>query len=207
MDFSLYLVFIIGAFALIASPGADFIYVLSRSISQGTTSGFWAALGVSCGMLIHTAFAVIGLTALLYSSAIAFLLVKYVGVCYLVYLGIKIFLNKNQFKKMDQSSNERNSEIFKQGLLTNTLNPKVGLTFMAYMPQFLSSTDSHPFLVFQLGLSICAIALVWFSLICIFSSVIRKYVIENESVGNTIRYMTSSILIGFGLRLAWLEQR
>ena len=207
MDLHIYLVFILGAFALIASPGADFIYVLTRSISQGASSGFWAALGVSCGMLIHTAFAVIGLTALLYSSAIAFLIVKYVGVCYLVYLGIKTFLNKNQFKKIAPSSIASDAEIFKQGLFTNVLNPKVGLTFMAYMPQFISSTDSHPLLVFQLGFSICVIALAWFSLVGLFSGVFRKHVIESESIGNTIRYMTSAILISFGLKLAWLERQ
>ena len=97
-------------------------------------------------------------------------------------------------------------DIFKQGLFTNTLNPKVGLTFMAYMPQFIS-TESSSLLVFKLGLSICLIALIWFSIIGVFSTIIRKYVVDNESIGNAIRYFVSSILIGLGLKLAWLERR
>lgn len=206
MELHTYLVFILGAFVLVASPGADFIYVLSRSISQGAKAGFWGAMGVSFGLLIHTAFAVLGLTALLYSSAIAFLIVKYIGVCYLIYLGIKIFLSKNQFLNLTEARVASNSEVFKQGLFTNTLNPKAGLTFMAYMPQFLSTSETQSLLVFQLGASICLIALLWFSIVGYFSSIFRKYVVDSRSIGSAIRYLVSSILISLGLRLAWMER-
>ena len=206
MELHNYLVFILGAFVLVASPGADFIYVLSRSISQGAKTGFWGALGVSFGLLIHTAFAVLGLTALLYSSAIAFLIVKYIGVCYLIYIGIKIFLNKSQFLTVSEAKVANNAEVFRQGLFTNTLNPKAGLTFMAYMPQFLSATDTQPLLVFQLGASICLIALLWFTVVAYFSSVFRRYIVNNRSIKSAIRYLVSSILVGLGLRLAWMER-
>jgi threonine/homoserine/homoserine lactone efflux protein len=206
MELHTYLVFTLGAFVLVASPGADFIYVLSRSISQGVSAGFWAALGVTFGLLIHTAFAVLGLTALLYSSAIAFLVVKYVGVCYLIYLGVKIFLTKNQFKSIGESKAADNSEIFKQGLFTNVLNPKAGLTFMAFMPQFLSANETQSFLVFQLGASVCLIALFWFTTVSYFSGVFRKYVVNNRSAENAVRYFVSTILISLGIRLAWMER-
>ena len=206
MELHTYLIFIIGAFALVASPGADFIYVLSRSVGQGRKAGFWAALGVSCGLLAHTLFAVAGLTALLYSSAIAFLIVKYIGVCYLVYLGLKTFLNKKQFQDIGCGNNVSDIEIFKQGLFTNMLNPKAGLTFMAYMPQFLSSGETQTLLVFELGASICIIGVFWFSAVGYLSGAFRKYVVDNKTVADTIRYFVGSILVAFGLRLAWFER-
>jgi len=206
MELHIFVVFVLGAFALVASPGTDFIYVLSRSISDGRNAGFVAALGVSSGMLVHTGFAVAGLTALLYSSAIAFLIAKYIGVFYLVYLGVKIFLTKDQFKNMEVAESANNYDIFKHGLLTNVLNPKVGLTFMAYMPQFLSPAGESSLLVLQLGISICIVALIWFSIVGFFSSAVRRYVVESEAIGNTTRYATSSILVFLGFRLAWLER-
>ena len=206
MTLDTYLLFILGAFALIASPGPDFIYVLSRSIGQGTKSGLWAAAGVSTGTVIHTLFAVVGLTALLYSSAIAFLIVKYVGVCYLVYLGIRMFLNKNQFSNIGKIKPAPYYLIFRQGWLSNTLNPKVGLTFMAYMPQFLSPAESQPLVVLQFGLTISAIAMIWLVSVAVFSALFGKLIVENRSVGNIIRYSVSSLLIGFGFKLAFFER-
>lgn len=206
MDLQSYLIFALGAFVLIATPGADFIYVLGRSVSQGAKAGFWAALGVSCGMLIHTVFAIVGLTALLYSSALAFLIAKYIGVCYLVYLGIKTFLNKQQFTDIADAERVSHGTVFKQGLLTNTLNPKAGLTFMAYMPQFLSAESAQSVIILELGLSICLITLAWFALVGLFSGVFRQYVVNNRAVGNAIRYFVGSVLISLGLRLAWLER-
>lgn len=206
MELHTYLVFVLGAFALVASPGADFIYVLSRSVSQGVGAGFWAALGVTFGLLIHTAFAVLGLTALLYSSAIAFLFVKYVGVCYLIYLGIKIFLTKNQFNNIGESKAANNLEIFKQGLFTNIFNPKAGLTFMAFMPQFLSANGTQSYLIFQLGATVCLIAFIWFTMVGYFSGIFRKYVVGNRLAENAVKYFVSTILISLGIRLAWMER-
>lgn len=207
MELHVYLTFLLGAFVVVASPGVDFIYVLSRSIAQGTKAGILGALGVTCGLLIHTSFAVAGLTVLLYSSAIAFLIVKYIGVCYLVYLGVRMLMSKSHFSGVGEASLASNSEIFRQGLLTNTLNPKAGLTFMAYMPQFLSPTESQPLVVLSLGLSVCLMALAWFSFVGYCSRIFRKYVVNNESIGDAIRYFVSSILISFGLRLAWMERQ
>src|SRR5512138_2167117 len=97
------LLYTIGALVIIVSPGPDFIYVTTRGIAQGRVAGLLSAAGISLGLMAHTLLAALGLSALLRTSGIAFQTVKYVGAAYLLYLGIKMFLNKESFIQLGQS--------------------------------------------------------------------------------------------------------
>lgn len=202
------LLFSLGFFALVAAPGPDFVYVFSRSIHQGAKAGIVSALGISTGMLVHTVFAVAGLTALLYTSAIAFLIVKIVGAGYLIYLGVKILLTKQHFKFDRPVTDAERNVIFRQAVLTNVLNPKAGLTFMAYMPQFVSpSAGNISAQVLILGTIICAITLSWYVALGTFSGWLKQHIVDSPRISDVIRYAVGTLLIGLGLRLAWLERR
>ncbi len=202
------LLFSLGFFALVAAPGPDFVYVFSRSIHEGPKAGLISALGISAGMAVHTIFAVVGLTALLYTSAMAFLVIKFAGAAYLIYLGIKFFLTKQQFKLDSSKQLADPVVIFRQAVLTNVLNPKAGLTFMAYMPQFITpGTASVSTQALLLGAIICVITLSWYITLGAFSGWLKRYVVDSPRLSDAIRYSVGTILIGLGLRLAWLERR
>lgn len=126
------------AFVLIITPGPNQLYIIARSTSQGRKAGLISALGVDTGTLVHVVAASLGLSALLASSAFAYNLVRYAGAGYLVYLGIRTWLGSST--NMDDLTIEINSgkRIFFQGMLTNILNPKAALFFLAILPQFVN---------------------------------------------------------------------
>ena len=133
------MIFLAAALALNISPGPDMLYVISRSLEQGLKAGVVSALGVGAGTLIHTMVAVVGLSALLLSVPIAFNIIRYAGALYLAYLGLRMLLVKRRKEQRIQarrSNNFRLRDVFRQGLTTNVLNPKVALFFLAFLPQF-----------------------------------------------------------------------
>lgn len=137
-------VFIVAALALNISPGPDMLYVISRSLEQGRTAGIISALGIGAGTLVHTFVTAIGLSAILLSVPIAFEFVRYAGAAYLVYLGLRMLLDRNSGKATTQYSSSKSTRslrsIFRQGVTTNVLNPKVALFFLAFLPQFVDQS-------------------------------------------------------------------
>ena len=137
--------FILAGLLLNITPGPDMLYIAGRTARQGFRSGLAAAIGINAGCLVHTFAAAIGLSAILTASAEAFLIVKLVGAAYLVYVGISLLLENNHASAPPEISItlplRTTRQAFWQGFLTNVLNPKVALFFLAFLPQFIS-TDS-----------------------------------------------------------------
>lgn len=130
-------VFALTGLLLNLTPGNDMIYVIARSTGQGIKAGVVSALGIGAGCIVHILAAVIGLSAIIAQSALAFDIIKYAGAGYLIYLGLKSLLAKKKklsIIKLDELSYYK---IFWQGVLTNVLNPKVALFFLAFLPQFI----------------------------------------------------------------------
>ena len=131
-------VFALTGLMLNLTPGNDMLYVMARSSGQGVRAGIISSLGIGTGCLVHIFAAVIGLSALIAQSAVAFNIIKYIGAAYLIYLGIRSILSKK--KKLQIQSTTINlsyRKIFWQGFITNVLNPKVALFFLAFLPQFI----------------------------------------------------------------------
>ena len=137
--------FILAGLLLNITPGSDMLYIAGRTARQGFRSGLAAVMGINVGCLVHTFAAAIGLSAILMASTKAFFIVKLVGAAYLVYVGISLLLEKERAgTSLEISSTlplKTARQIFWQGFLTNVLNPKVALFFLAFLPQFIS-TDS-----------------------------------------------------------------
>lgn len=144
MDVQNFWVFALAGLLLNLTPGNDMIYVATRSASQGIKAGIISALGITAGCMVHILAAVIGLSAILAQSALAFDIIKYAGGAYLIYLGIRSF-RKTQFKVEAEATKYSYRKIFWQGAITNVLNPKVALFFLAFLPQFvdLSGPAAH----------------------------------------------------------------
>ncbi len=138
MDTGNFLLFAFASLMLNITPGADMLYVATRSTSQGVKAGMVSALGIAAGCLVHLVAAVIGLSAIIAGSAVAFSAIKIAGAVYLFYLGYKSFFSrKNIFEIKKETANASLTSVFWQGALTNVLNPKVALFFLAFLPQFI----------------------------------------------------------------------
>jgi threonine/homoserine/homoserine lactone efflux protein len=137
IDLSTLGIFIAASLALYISPGPDFIYVATRAMGQGRRAGVLSGLGISTGVVMHMFAASFGLAALLQVWPTAFILIKWAGVGYLVYLGIRTLLGKTHALDLQPISTRRNDwRLFRQGVLCNLLNPKIALFFLAFLPQF-----------------------------------------------------------------------
>src|SRR5689334_6167215 len=147
-DFGLFLA---AGILLNLTPGPDTVYILGRSIAQGRKAGIASALGISVGSIFHTCAAALGLSAILATSAIAFGTIKLFGGAYLVFLGIKMILDRRQQLSVPSSFRRRtNMAAFRQGILTNILNPKVALFFLAFLPQFIDPSSNTKVIAFLL---------------------------------------------------------
>ncbi|MDQ4049944.1 MAG: LysE family translocator, partial [Actinomycetota bacterium] len=130
------LVFAAASLALIAVPGPSVVYIVTRGIGQGRRAGMVSMLGIEAGALVHVAAAAVGLSAVLASSATAFTIVKYAGVAYLVYLGVRKW-REHSDEALPAPEPAGSPRLFLEGVLVNVLNPKTALFFLAFLPQFL----------------------------------------------------------------------
>jgi threonine/homoserine/homoserine lactone efflux protein len=147
--------FVLSGFLLNITPGPDTLYILGRSSTQGWRAGAVAALGIGAGTLIHICAAALGLSAILAASATAFTAIKFIGAAYLLYVGISLIRSAGTSQSSRSAVAARPASmrgIFIQGFLTNVLNPKVALFFLAFLPQFVASdAGSKPLAFLFLG--------------------------------------------------------
>jgi threonine/homoserine/homoserine lactone efflux protein len=140
--------FVVAGLLLNITPGPDTLYIVGRSASQGWRGGAVAALGIGAGSLVHTLAAAVGLSALLAASATAFTILKWLGAAYLVYVGISLFMARTAIQPDKSMQAAALSTVFLQGFLTNVLNPKVALFFLAFLPQFVDPAAPSKALAF-----------------------------------------------------------
>jgi threonine/homoserine/homoserine lactone efflux protein len=136
-DLAHFLTFAAATLVLNLTPGPDMMYIIARSLGQGRRAGLVSALGITGGCLFHAFAATVGIAALLCSWPIAFEVVRYAGAVYLVYLGVRLLTRRRpEGKVAEDAPSAPLTAIFRQGVITNILNPKVALFFLAFLPQF-----------------------------------------------------------------------
>ncbi|MGM2781836.1 LysE family translocator [Bacillus cereus group sp. Bce022] len=196
-----YEVFLLTGILLNLIPGADTMYIVGRSISQGRKAGMYSVFGIITGSLVHTLLVAFGLSIILTKSIVLFNTIKVIGVIYLVYLGIKMILDKTNVA-FQASSNKLNiRKIYIQGLLTSLTNPKVSLFYIAFLPQFIDTKASGPMPFIILGLTFTVTGLLWCLFVAYFSSYVTKKLRGNQKVGMILNKITGLIFIGMGLKL------
>jgi threonine/homoserine/homoserine lactone efflux protein len=201
-------VFITVSWALIIAPGPDMLYVITRGMSHGRRAGILSAVGVICGILVHTTAAALGLTLIFQTSAFAFLIVKYIGAAYLVYLGIKAWQDTSIFNLQISPSRMNAPRLFWQGVLSNVLNPKIAIFFLAFLPQFVDKGNGHVTLqLILLGLTFAGFGLCFLLVIGYSSGSIGTYLTRRPQYAQLAQRLAGGILVGLGVRLALTEQR
>jgi RhtB (resistance to homoserine/threonine) family protein len=187
------------------SPGPDFVIVTRYAAVSGRRSGVAAALGIACGVFVWAVVAAFGVAALLAASAVAFTLVKLVGAAYLAYLGIRSLLAARRsgagILTAGTTATTGLVAAFRQGLLTNLLNPKCAVFFVALMPQFAPADD--PRLAQTLLLSVIAVVItaIWFTVVANVVGGLRR-LLASSPARRAIDAVTGAILVGLGVRLA-----
>jgi len=146
LDAHRFLLFLVAAMVLAATPGPGIFYVLARTLAGGRREGFESSFGTFFGGLFHVFAAALGVSAILAASALAFHTVKYAGAAYLVFLGIKMIRSRNAELPTDTSRPKGGA--FRQGILTEALNPKTALFFLSFIPQFIAPERGHIFFQF-----------------------------------------------------------
>jgi threonine/homoserine/homoserine lactone efflux protein len=202
------LLFVTASLALIVVPGPDMIYVLTRGVSQGRVAGLVSAVGVCSGLQVHTAFAALGLSAILAQSAPAFTVVKYAGAAYLFYLGVRTILDREGFAPPKRAARARLQVVFRQGVLSNVLNPKVALFFLAFLPQFVDPVAGAAGLqMLGFGVAFTLMGLAVLSVVALTSGALGERLRSSPSLAGVLRWLTGSVLVALGLRLAIPERR
>ncbi len=205
-----YPAFIAAAILLNITPGTDTVYIISRSIAQGTKAGIVSALGICTGAIGHTLLAALGLSILLTTSTTLFFLVKLTGAIYLIYLGIKIFREEGNNCKNDilKHSEDTLKKIYFQGIITNLLNPKVALFFIAFLPQFIninSTFGSLPFLM--LGATFVTTGTLWCCFLASCAGKATSFLRAKQSVQRFLQKTTGVVFILLGAQLALSKTR
>jgi len=206
MDAHRFSLFLLAAGILAATPGPGIFYVLARTLAGGRREGFYSTLGTFCGGLMHVFAAALGVSAVLAASALAFQTVKYAGALYLLFLGIRMIRSRDSEPSM--ASSVPGSGAFRQGLLTEALNPKTALFFLSFIPQFVTPALGHVFLQFvvlgslSVALNTCADILV-----VSLSAPLERKLKSSSRFRRNQRWASGAGMIGLGAYLAFSERR
>jgi len=200
-DFGLFLA---AGILLNLTPGPDTAYILGRSIAQGREAGIASALGICVGSIFHSCAAALGLSAILATSAVAFAAIKLLGGAYLIFLGIKMLLDRRRQLSLPSNFRRRTTiAAFRQGVFTNVLNPKVALFFLAFLPQFIDPASNMKLLAFlALGLTFVTTGTIWCLILAWFASAFSERLRENETIGQWLNRAAGALFVFLGARLA-----
>jgi threonine/homoserine/homoserine lactone efflux protein len=195
--------FVAAALVLLVTPGPAVLYIVTRSVEQGAKAGFVSSLGLSVGGLVHVMAATLGLSAILVSSATAFSIVQVVGAGYLVYLGLRTLLSRDEAVVGVAESPRGMWRIFRDGVIVNLFNPKAALFFFAFLPQFVDPARGNvAFQFLGLGLLFEALGLMSDSTYAVLAGTLGNWLRTNEKVRRVQRYLTGSVYLGLGVAMA-----
>lgn len=195
--------FVTASLALLLTPGPAVLYIVTRSVDQGRKAGLVSVLGIEVGTLFHIAAAALGLSALLASSALLFDAVKYLGAAYLIYLGVRKLLSKDETAQVEVARQRNLRQIFQQGVIVNVLNPKTALFFLAFLPQFVDpDRGSVPVQMLMLGTIFVLLASTTDSLYALLAGTFGGLLKGSARYLRVQRYVTGTVYIGLGVAAA-----
>jgi threonine/homoserine/homoserine lactone efflux protein len=204
MSFHTYMLFVGASLILCLVPGPDMLFLLGRTIAQGRAAGLSAAFGINLGAYVHLVAAVTGLSAVILASAAAFTAIKWVGASYLFYLGLRALLSKGRlvFPTGDARTKALRL-IFWQGFLSDVLNPKVALFYVALLPQFVSAHDPNAVMhLLALGLSCNMVGIATSITYVFFAARMTTALRRNHAISSWLSKAMGALFVGLGLKLA-----
>ncbi|WP_295817901.1 LysE family translocator [uncultured Deinococcus sp.] len=197
------LTFAAAALALLLIPGPSVLYIVARSMQQGRRAGLVSALGVQTGGLVHVLAATVGVSALVLSSALLFSVLKFAGAAYLIYIGIRTLLARDEVADVALPLAQPLSRIYWQGATVNALNPKTAMFFLAFLPQFVHPAHGPVWVqTMTLGLVFLALATVTDSTYALLAGSVGQRLRGNRVFARRQKYVTGGIYVALGLGTA-----
>jgi threonine/homoserine/homoserine lactone efflux protein len=199
--------FLITSLIVVASPGTGVLYTLAAGLSRGSRASVVAAFGCTLGIVPHMAAAVMGLAALLHTSALAFHTLKYLGVAYLLFMASSA-LKEHGALRVEQEVGARSAvQVITSAVLINILNPKLSIFFFAFLPQFVSATESQPLSrMLELSAVFMGLTFVVFVGYGLFAAAIRNHVVSRPRVLTWMRRTFAAAFVALGAKLALAER-
>jgi threonine/homoserine/homoserine lactone efflux protein len=199
-----YWLFVLSGILLNLTPGQDTFFILGNSLGAGRRAGIAAALGIAAGSIVHTLAAALGLSAILATSATAFTIVKLLGAAYLIYIGVRALVSRSlvpQHLAVGGAGAPRLA--FRHGIVTNLLNPKVALFFLAFLPQFIDPASERKVEAFLLlGATFITTGLTWCMVLALAAARCRELLLARPAMGSLLSRAAGATFIALGLRLA-----
>lgn len=209
MESSTLVYFLTASILLTLAPGPDILYLLTKSLSDGAKAGIILACGLVSGIVFHTTLVMVGVAALIKSSATAMFLLKIFGAAYLLFLAFGAFKSARAGKQLgirdSQCAIKKPLNLYKRGVLMNVLNPKVLLFFLAFLPQFVDlSADGASLTILFLGVVFAAQALIIFSGVAMFAGRVRKIILSKKNIGQLLNFVEATVLVLIAMTLILL---
>jgi threonine/homoserine/homoserine lactone efflux protein len=195
--------FLVTSFIVVISPGTGVVYTLAAGLSRGARASMVAAFGCTLGIVPHMAAAILGLAALLHTSALAFQIFKYVGVAYLLYMAWSTLRETGALRVEKELGARSALRVTITGILINILNPKLSIFFFAFLPQFIRTDEPHPLpLMLELSAVFMLMTFVVFVGYGLFAASVRDHVISRPRVLTWMRRTFAAAFVGLGAKLA-----
>lgn len=199
--------FLLTSLVIVASPGTGVLITLTAGLTRGRRAAIVAAFGGTLGIIPHMIAAITGLAAILHASALAFEVIRYAGVAYLLYMAWQTLRENGALAIDDTPSSRTDFEVIRSAILVNILNPKLSIFFFAFLPQFVGTQAGTPVLeMLELSLVFMAMTFVVFVIYGIFAAAVRSHVVSRPSVLTVMRRTFAAAFVGLGIKLALTER-
>jgi threonine/homoserine/homoserine lactone efflux protein len=199
--------FLVTSFIVIVSPGTGVLYTLAAGLSRGSRASIVAAFGCTIGIVPHMAAAIMGLAALLHTSALAFQIFKYLGVAYLLYMAWNTLRERGAFRVEKEVDTRSAVQVTVTAILINILNPKLSIFFLAFLPQFVSADESNPLSrMLMLSAVFMLMTFVIFVGYGLFAALVRDHVISRPRVLTWMRRTFAGAFAALGAKLAFADR-
>lgn len=199
--------FLVTSLIVIVSPGTGVLYTLAAGLSRGSRASVVAAFGCTLGIVPHMAAAILGVTALLHTSALAFQTLKYLGVAYLLYMAWNALRDQGALRVESEVGDRSVTQVVITAVLINILNPKLAIFFLAFLPQFVRVNEPHPLArMFELSVVFMLLTFIVFVGYGLFAASIRKHVISRPRVLTWMRRTVAGAFIALGVKLAFADR-
>jgi threonine/homoserine/homoserine lactone efflux protein len=198
-----YALFVAAALTLLVIPGPAVLYVVGQSLGGGRRNGLVSVLGITTGTLVHIAAAAVGLSALVVSSAVAFEVVRYVGAAYLILIGLRRLLGRDEEGTSGERPARSLRRTYTRGIVVNVLNPKTALFFLAFLPQFVDVDRGHVWLqIVALGLSFAVLGMLSDGVYAVVAGTVADRLRGRPRVFTAQRWISGGIFVGLGAATA-----
>jgi threonine/homoserine/homoserine lactone efflux protein len=199
--------FLITSLIVVASPGTGVLFTLAAGLSRGSRASIVAAFGCTLGIVPHMAAAVMGLAALLHTSALAFQILKYLGVAYLLYMALSTLQERGALRVEQEIGARSAAHVIVSAILINILNPKLSIFFLAFLPQFVSADEAHPLArMLELSGVFMLLTFVVFAVYGVFAAAVRDQVISRPRVLTWLRRTFAGAFAALGAKLALADR-